>query len=245
MVILEVSNVSLSLDGKKILDNLSMEFWQGHIHAVVGPNGAGKTSLAYTVMGLSGYRPSEGDICFDGQSIMGLSVDERARHGLTLGWQEPSRYEGLTVEAFIRASSHTKDSGAVDSALESLGLSPSSYKKRALDKTLSGGERKKIEMASILAMQPSFVMLDEPDSGIDVSSLDYIFKALQDLKEAGTTVALITHSLTVLDQSEHAFLLCCGKLVDKGETKNIRRYFVDKCIPCDHKNEPERTLAEE
>ncbi|NOZ60878.1 MAG: ABC transporter ATP-binding protein [Calditrichaeota bacterium] len=246
MGILTVKNLSLSLDGHKILDDLSVDFWEGHIHAVVGPNGAGKSTFAYTIMGLSGYRDFEGDILFAGNSIKNLSVDQRARLGITLGWQEPARYEGLKVRDFIKAAAHFNGgkNGIVEEVLNKMGLEPPIYADRAVDKTLSGGERKKIEMASILAMRPKLVLLDEPDSGIDISALKNIFAALTYLKAMGSTVLLITHSLEVLKQADHAFLLCAGKIFDKGPVSRIRHYFEDKCLICDHKNAPEEFPAE-
>ena len=117
-------------------------------------------------------------------------------------------------------------------------MNPSDYLNRSVDKTLSGGERKRIELASILTMAPSLVMMDEPDSGIDVEALNKIFQAIARLKENGTTVLLITHSQTVLEQADHAFLMCCGRVVEKGAVDKIMNYFGEKCIPCDHKNQP-------
>jgi len=238
MTIVEVKNLSLMLNNKKILDDLTIEFWQGHIHAVVGPNGAGKSTFAYTLMGLGGYRHFDGDIFFAGESIRGWTIDQRARRGITLGWQEPARFEGLTVKKFISASANGKKYD-LDEVLLKMGLEPRDYAQRAVDKTLSGGERKKIEMASILAMRPQFVLLDEPDSGIDVASLDNIFNALKYLKNEGSTVVLITHSLAVLKQAEHAFLFCAGRIVDQGKVDRIKGYFENKCLPCDHQNLPD------
>jgi Fe-S cluster assembly ATP-binding protein len=91
MAVLEVKNLSLTLDGKRILNDLSIDFWEGHVHAVVGPNGAGKSTLAFTIMGLAGYRDVEGEVIFEGESLLDLNVDERARRGITLAWQEPAR----------------------------------------------------------------------------------------------------------------------------------------------------------
>jgi len=239
MGIVDVKNLTLSLGGKKILDDLTIDFWPGNIHAIVGPNGAGKSTLASTIMGLEGFTEFDGDILLDGESIRDLPVDKRARKGITLGWQEPARFEGLPVRRFIHAAAKDKSEENVRDCLSKLGLNPDTYMDRAVDKTLSGGERKKVEVASILAMQPRFVMMDEPDSGIDVSSLDNIFHALRILKEAGSTVILITHSLAVLKQAEHGFLLCHGQIVEKGKAEKLYRYFEDKCIPCDHKNVPD------
>jgi Fe-S cluster assembly ATP-binding protein len=238
MGILEVKDVVLTFNGKPILNRLNIDFWEGHIHAVVGPNGAGKSTLAATIMGLGGYRDFEGDILFEGKSIRGLNIDDRARKGITLAWQEPARFEGLPIRQFIGSAAQDKSPDGLKMILAQVGLEPDEYLNRALDKTLSGGERKKIELASILAMKPKVAILDEPDSGIDIESIQRIFDAVRMLKEGGTTVILITHSLAVLNEAEHAFLICHGRVVDKGSIDKIRQYFEDKCIPCDHKNVP-------
>ena len=239
MVLLEVAGLSLQFDSTQILDDLSIQFWEGYVHAVVGPNGAGKSTLASVIMGLPEYRQATGDILFEGRSIKDVPLDGRARLGITLAWQEPARFEGLTVSQFILASSREKKSGDVDSALERVGLDPARYRSRAVDRTLSGGERKRIELASILAMKPRLVMLDEPDSGVDIEAIERIFAAIDQLKKEGTTVLLITHSPKVLERADHAFLICCGRLIDKGETARVMEYFSGKCLPCPHKNEPD------
>lgn len=244
MGILSIKNLTLSLGNKNILNGLDVDFWEGHIHALVGPNGAGKSTTAFTIMGLDGYRDFDGDIVFQGESIKGLSINERARRGITLAWQEPARYEGMKVRSFIRAAAKDKSDKAIRDVLDKVGMNPDLYLDRSVDKTLSGGERKKVELASILAMRPKLVMLDEPDSGIDVASLNNIFKALKYLKDNGATVILITHSLEVLSHSEHAFLICHGQIVDKGSVEKITPYFSDKCIPCDHKNAPDIVLED-
>jgi Fe-S cluster assembly ATP-binding protein len=238
MEILQTKTLGLMLNNKKILNNITMNFEEGKVHALVGPNGAGKSTVAFTIMGLEGYTNIQGDILFEGESIAHLTLDERARKGITLAWQEPARYEGLTVEKFVRAAAK-KDRESAREALARVGLDPDEYLHRAVDKTLSGGERKKIEVASILVMEPRVVLLDEPDSGIDIESIEKIFDAIERLKERGTTVILITHSLAVLKQAEDGFLMCNGEVVDSGNVGKICTYFENKCIPCVHKNIPE------
>jgi Fe-S cluster assembly ATP-binding protein len=245
MGVLEVKNIKLQFNGKAILNDLSIDFWDGHIHAVVGPNGAGKSSLAAAIMGLAGYRGFNGDVLFEGKSIKDLTIDQRAQKGITLAWQEPARFEGLTIKDFIKASARDKSDNAVRAVLHEVGIESSEYIDRAVDKTLSGGERKKIELASILAMKPKVAILDEPDSGIDIESIERIFEVVKVLKDGGTTVIMITHSLAVLEHAEHAFLMCDGKVIDKGDIEKIRQYFEDKCLTCDHKNLPLQQIGDQ
>lgn len=242
MNILETRNLTLQLGGKNILHDLSMEIWEGHVHAVVGVNGAGKSTLANTIIGLSGYQDFAGDILFRGNSLKGKSIDDRAKMGITLAWQEPARFEGLKVKDFVLAPLKDKNLETAKQALDTVGLRPHIYLDRAVDKTLSGGERKKIELASILVMKPTLALLDEPDSGIDIESIEKIFAVVKRLKEGGTTVVFITHSQAVLRQAEHAFLLCHGRLVDKGSVDKINKYFENECMPCDLKDPRKKEL---
>jgi Fe-S cluster assembly ATP-binding protein len=238
MGVLELRDVTLELGGKRILNGVTVDFWEGHVHALIGPNGAGKSTLAGTIMGLPDYVHMEGEILLDGASIKDLPVDERAKRGITLAWQEPARFEGLRVDKFILAGACEKSIETVHRVLRRVGLDPEKYATRSVDKTLSGGERKRIELASILAMEPRVVLMDEPDSGIDVEALARIFDALADFKERGATVIMITHSQEVLKHAEHAFLLCNGRVIDKGNVGRIDGYFADKCVCCDHENVP-------
>ena len=241
--ILEVKDLSFSTNGKSILKNINIEVWEGYVHAIVGPNGAGKSTLASAIMGLEGYRDYQGSIYFKGEEISKLSVDERARRGITLGWQEPARYEGLLIKDFLKASARNKSNDFIFKQLERVGLDPEEYANRAVDKTLSGGERKKVELASILAMDPDLVLLDEPDSGIDAETLDKMFEIIKEQKKNKRTMVLITHSLAVLKQADHAFVFCNGEILMKAEAKKVIPYFKNKCLPCKHKNIPDEKGA--
>jgi len=241
MGVLQLRDVTLDLGGKRILDGLTIDFRRGGIHALCGPNGAGKSTLASTIMGLSGYTEFGGEILLEGDSLKGVPVDERARRGITLAWQEPARFEGLRVDTFIRAGARDKSREKTERVLRTVGLAPRKYMGRAVDKTLSGGERKRVELASLLAMEPKVVLMDEPDSGIDVEALEQIFESLQGLKAEGVTVILITHSAAVLKQAEHAFLMCNGQLIEEGPVEQIDRYFEGKCLPCLHTNQPDES----
>jgi Fe-S cluster assembly ATP-binding protein len=242
--LLEVKDLSLSINGKTILKDINMDIWEGYVHSIVGPNGAGKSTLASAIMGLEGYRDFQGTIHFKGKEISKLTIDERAKMGMTFGWQEPARYEGLLIKDFLKAASKDKNDDFILEQLDRMGLNADDYANRAVDKTLSGGERKKVELASILAMDPDLVLLDEPDSGIDVETLDKMFEVIKEQKKKKRTIVLITHSLAVLKQSDHAFMFCNGEILQKAEAKKIIPYFKNKCIPCKHKNIPDKEGVE-
>lgn len=233
--ILTVYDLHYSVQNNNILRGISLDIWKGYIHAIVGPNGAGKSTLVSCIMGLPGYQTQKGKIIFEGEDITNLPVYERARRGLTLAWQEPARFEGLKVKNFILIGAKNKCHKKAEEVLYMVGLEPKKYLERAVDRTLSGGERKRIELASIIAMEPKLILLDEPDSGIDIEALQKIFDLLKILKSSGITVVLITHSPVVLEKADHAFLMCCGRILDKGNIERISEYFKNKCIPCDHK----------
>ncbi|MGC8770294.1 MAG: ABC transporter ATP-binding protein [Brevinematia bacterium] len=241
MNILEIKNLSLERDGKFILKDINIDVWDGYVHAIIGQNGAGKSTLANTIMGLSAYKDFSGDILFEGKSIKNLSIDERARLGITLVFQEPARFEGLGVSDFILAGSKKKSKDIVIDALTKVGLDPLKYINRAVDKTLSGGERKRIELASVYAMKPRLILMDEPDSGVDIDSVKYIFDIIKEMKSEGSTIILVTHSPEVLKQAEHAFLLCGGMLVCKGETEKMFDYLSNRCSPCQHIGIPDKS----
>jgi Fe-S cluster assembly ATP-binding protein len=241
--VLSVQNLCVQAGGRTLLHEITLDIWSGYVHAIVGPNGAGKSTLAHSIMGLPGYHVTSGDILLDGTSIRDLPIHERVRRGLTLAWQEPARFEGLGVAEFILAGALQKREETLREALAMVGLDPALYANRAVDRTLSGGERKRIELASILAMNPRIVMMDEPDSGVDMDAMRFILEAIQGLRERGTTVILITHSLSVLRHADHAFLLCAGRLIEKGTADKIIPYFEGTCLPCKHVNVPDKNAV--
>ena len=236
MLLLEVKDLRLSVEETDILRGINLHVQQGSVHAVVGPNGAGKTTLANAIMGLPGALPQSGNILFEGHDITALPTHERARLGISLAWQEPARFEGIQVRDFLAIGAADKSERRLREALESVALDPDRYLDRAVDASLSGGERKRIEVASIVTMKPKLMILDEPDSGIDVEALSAIFDLLRTMKQKGTTVLLVTHSREVLSQADTATLVCFGKDVDEGPSARIEEYFARRCVPCDVHN---------
>lgn len=237
MNILEIENVSLSIDQEQILDDVSLTVRAGEVKAIIGPNGCGKSSLAYTVMGLKGYKPDSGQIVFDGEDIAGWSVDQRARRGITLAWQEPARFEGVSVREFLSLGLKSRNREVKEErlaeALQEVAIVPGKYLDRNIDETLSGGERKRIELASILLMEPRLVILDEPDSGVDVVALNNIGRVINDFRDNKTATLLITHSEEMLEYADRAALLCNGSVLKQGDPGEISDYFRYECIPCE------------
>jgi Fe-S cluster assembly ATP-binding protein len=235
---LEVRNLCLSLNGKPIINDLSLHVNKGEIHGVLGKNGTGKTTLAYLIMGVNNYIPSAGRMIFEGQDIADLSVSERAKKGISLAWQEPARIEGLSVRDYLMLSGNARGIKQVGDYLSVVGLEPASYLDRDIDNTLSGGERKRIELASVMAMQPKLAVLDEPDSGIDIVSLPFILNCIVEMNKRGSSVLLITHSEKVVETAHRVSVLCAGRILKTGEPGEMSLWFKENCQPCAHVNEP-------
>jgi len=235
---LEVENLQLRLNGKPIIDGLSLHINIGEIHALLGENGTGKTTLAYLLMGVNNYQPTGGRIIFEGWDIAGLSVTERARKGISLAWQEPARIEGLRVADYLKLSGNNLGLKQTKQYLQMVGLDPALYLDRDIDNTLSGGERKRIELASLLAMHPKLAILDEPDSGIDIISLPLILNGIVEMSKQGSSVLLITHNEKVTEIAHRVSVLCAGRIVRTGAPAETSLWFRENCQTCLHINEP-------
>ncbi|MFB0546223.1 MAG: ATP-binding cassette domain-containing protein [Anaerolineae bacterium] len=211
-----------------IVEDASFEVKEADIHALMGPNGSGKSSIAYAVMGLSAYRAQEGHIYFDGEEITHLPVTERARRGLTLAWQEPVRFEGITISEYIKAGLKDGDEMAVKAALELVGLDPASYAKRRVDASLSGGERKRVELAAVVAMRPKLMILDEPDSGLDIIVYDELYELLDQIRrETGAAILLISHREESGAVADAATLLWQGRVLKNGNFPEVMRAYCE------------------
>ena len=235
---LKIENLNLKRGDKQIIKDVSFEIADGEIFGILGTNGAGKSSLAYILMGSSGYKPDSGKIIFNGIDITGKSMDERARLGITLAWQEPARFEGISILDFILIGSAKKGHSLAEQYLEQMRLTPSEYRQRQVDKTLSGGERKKIELISLLAMKPKLAILDEPDSGIDMLSQEAVISLIREIKSYGGSVILITHDEEVVKIADRSALMCSGLAFKVGKPKEIIEYYKEHCKPCPTKIYP-------
>jgi len=234
---LQIKNLKLILDGKPIIDDLNLHVEKGEIHAVLGVNGTGKTTLAYLIMGVD-YLPDDGKIIFEGEDITRYPISQRAKMGITLAWQEPARFEGLTIREYLELANELK-TGEIEDCLWTVGLPPSQFLNRAVDASLSGGERRRVELASVLAMKPKFAILDEVDSGIDVISLPHIINGIAKMKSVGSSVLLVTHNEDAVAIADRASVLCAGKIFKTGSPKEMCQWFRQNCQVCEHINVPE------
>jgi Fe-S cluster assembly ATP-binding protein len=230
-VLLQVENVWVKRPGAEVLRGVNLTVRRGKVHALLGLNGSGKTSLALTLMGAGGYQPDQGRILFDGRDITSLGVTERARLGLTLAWQEPARFEGLPVADYLALGMKEPERARIEEALAAVALAPLVYMGRAVDATLSGGERKRIELAAVYAMRPRLAVLDEPDSGIDVLCLDDIMALVRRMASEGISVLMITHRDEMAEVADTASLMCAGAVVNTGTPVEVREYFAQRCRP--------------
>ncbi len=226
-----VDDISVVKEGVPILQEVTIKVAPGEIAGVLGRNGAGKSSLAYALMGVERYAPLQGRIWMRGEDITDLSITERAQRGLTLAWQHPARYEGISIRDYLRISSKSVTEASMEDALGRVQLEPR-YLERMLDKNLSGGERKRIELASIFLMQPRLAILDEPDSGVDLIALVEIMNLFRDLAENGNSVLIITHREDVAAACDRSYLMCGGRVVLEGSAEAVKRYFMSQCSPC-------------
>ncbi|HIC09480.1 MAG TPA: ABC transporter ATP-binding protein [Aquificales bacterium] len=236
--LLEVRNLKYRTEeGKEILKGVNLDVKEGEIHVLLGPNGAGKSTLANLIAGAGGYEePTEGEIIFDGKVINGKPLYERAKMGLTIAFQEPARFEGITVEEYLKLSARNNPDADIEACLRKVGLDPCHYLHRFVDDSLSGGERKRIELASIMCMKPKLAVLDEIDSGIDFVSIDEIGNLFKTMRDEGTTLLVITHRENIANIADRASLLCDGQIVETGDPRKIIKKFEKECLVCEVQN---------
>lgn len=229
--LLSIENLCLRREGRQILRGVNLAVYPGQVHVLLGLNGSGKSSLAYTLMGCDGYCPDSGRMLFDGQDLAQLSITERARLGITLAWQEPARFEGIPVGKFVGLGLSQPDRDQVVAALEAVSLPAKAYGYRAADQSLSGGERKRVELAAVYAMRPRLAILDEPDSGIDVFSLGDVERLIRSMAAAGSAILLITHREELAATADAASLMCNGTVIFSGDPDATRQYYRSRCHP--------------
>lgn len=205
----EIVNLHVEVEGKKILNGVDLKIPYGEVHAIMGPNGSGKSTLSYTIMGHKKYKIMEGDILFEGESILNLSTDERARKGIFLSLQYPVQITGVTTMNFLRnvIKSFYGDipirelREKINTSFESLKMNKD-FLARYVNDGFSGGEKKKNEIVQMQLIQPKFAILDEIDSGLDIDALRIIAENIQKMKNPNRSILLITHYQRLLNYIE-------------------------------------------
>ena len=205
-----------------ILDDLSLEIEKGKYIVITGPNGGGKTSLAKIIMGI--YTPEAGKVYLNDEDITDKSVPERARLGIGFGFQHPPRFKGMTVRDLLGIAAGRKLRHAeLCEYLTGVGLCAADYLNREVDTSLSGGELKRIEIASVLATDSPVMIFDEPEAGIDLWSFHRLTETFRSFheKEGGKTLIIISHQERIISQADEVLLIADGKLSGRGTPKEI------------------------
>lgn len=213
---LKLEHIGYEIDDKVILEDINLEL-ENEFVAITGPNGSGKSTLAKIIMGLC--QPTSGRIIFEGEDITPLSIDERAKRGISYAFQQPVRFKGLIVRDLLEIANNTGDKKAVYSVLESVGLKAKEYLNRELDDTLSGGEMKRIEIAMNVLRQSKLSLFDEPEAGIDLwsfQSLIHLFEKMQ--KEIQGGILIISHQERILRIADQIIYLKDGRILEDQES---------------------------
>jgi len=231
MSVLEIRDLHVTVDTDAgttpILNGITLTMRTGETHAIMGPNGSGKSTLAYTIAGHPKYTVTSGSITFDGQDVLDMSVDERARAGLFLAMQYPVEIPGVTVTNFLRTAKTALDGEApsirswtkeVKEAMGNLRMDPK-FAQRNVNEGFSGGEKKRHEILQLEVLKPKLAVLDETDSGLDVDALKIVSEGVNRAKEAtGLGVLLITHYTRILRyiRPDFVHVVVAGKIVEEG-----------------------------
>jgi Fe-S cluster assembly ATP-binding protein len=232
--VLSIENLHVAIDGKAILKGVNLTLRHGEIHALMGPNGSGKSTLSYALMGHPNYEVTEGKALLDGQNILEMEPDERAKAGLFLAFQYPTSIPGVTVANFLRHAvtnvRHPDRKEGEDlmpmrefrkelrQQMDDLGMDPD-FARRYLNEGFSGGEKKRAEVLQLAMLRPAFAILDETDSGLDIDAVRIVAEGVNKVAaKEGTGVLVITHYKRILDYINPQFVhvLFGGRVVEEG-----------------------------
>jgi Fe-S cluster assembly ATP-binding protein len=228
---LKIENLHVSVDGKEILQGLTLEVGAGEVHAIMGPNGSGKSTLAYALAGRPGYEITAGKVTFGDRDLMALAPEERAREGVFLGFQYPVEIPGVNnvylLKAALNAARKHRGLPEVD-AFEFLGLVREKMKvmhmdeaflSRGVNEGFSGGEKKRNEILQMLMLEPRLAILDETDSGLDIDALKVVANGVNTLRSPERSVVLVTHYQRLLDYivPDYVHVLVRGRIARSGD----------------------------
>lgn len=235
MSVLEIKDLHVAIDDKEILKGVNLVMKTGEIHAIMGPNGTGKSTLSAAIMGDPNYEVTQGEILFDGKNILDLEVDERARLGLFLAMQYPSEIPGISNAEFMRAAMNARrdedDKISVmqflkklDKKMELLNM-PEEMAERYLNEGFSGGEKKRNEILQLLMIEPTFAILDEIDSGLDIDALKVVSRGINEMRGEKFGALIITHYQRLLNYivPDVVHIMMEGRVVLTGDADLARR----------------------
>ncbi len=240
MWLLEIVDLSASIGGKQVLKNFNLRIGSGETHALFGPNGTGKTTLLNVIAGIPRYKVEGGRIVFKGEDITHMSMDERARKGIGMAFQRPPAIRGLKLKDLIKIINPGADAPAILKMMDF-----ASFGDRDVNRGFSGGEVKRSEMVQLLAQRPDFVMLDEPDSGVDLENIKLIGEAINVLTQKDQRPSLrtksgiiITHFGHILEymKADRAHVMLNGSIVCSGNPREIleqiKKSGYEGCVAC-------------
>lgn len=227
---LEVKDLHATVDGKKILNGLTLAIGDGEVHAIMGPNGSGKSTLAYVLAGRPGYEVTGGTITFKGRNLLDLAAEERAAAGVFLALQYPVEIPGVTTINFLRTALNAQAKARGEPELDAVSflkrlkeerdkLSMSDEMvKRAVNVGFSGGEKKRNEVLQMAMLKPSFAVLDETDSGLDIDALKLVAQGVNALRAPDRSFLVITHYQRLLDHivPDRVHVLAAGRIAKSG-----------------------------
>ena len=230
-MLLKITDLSVRVAGKDILKGVNLEVRRGEIHAIMGPNGSGKSTLAQVLAGRADYEVTGGSVTFEGQDLLALPAEERARAGLFLGFQYPVEIPGVNNVYLLKAALNAKRKAAgqpeVD-AYEFLALikqemklmqMSESFLSRGVNEGFSGGEKKRNEVLQMLVLEPKLAILDETDSGLDIDALKIVSMGVNSLRDPNRAVVLVTHYQRLLGYivPDHVHVLSGGRILKSGD----------------------------
>ncbi|APB31353.1 MULTISPECIES: Fe-S cluster assembly ATPase SufC [Enterococcaceae] len=235
MSVLEIKDLHVSIEEKEILKGVNLTMKTGEIHAIMGPNGTGKSTLSAAIMGNPNYTVTKGEILLDGEDVLEMEVDERARAGLFLAVQYPSEIPGITNAEFMRAAMNAKraddDKISVMDFLDKLDDKmalldmPEEMAERYLNEGFSGGEKKRNEILQLLMLEPTFAILDEIDSGLDIDALQVVSKGINEMRGDNFGSLIITHYQRLLNYivPDVVHIMMDGRVVMTGGADLAKR----------------------
>ncbi|MDA0338855.1 MAG: Fe-S cluster assembly ATPase SufC [Proteobacteria bacterium] len=230
MSILDIKNLHASVDGKEILKGIDLTVNAGEVHAIMGPNGSGKSTLAYVLAGRAGYEVTEGSVTYQGKDLLAMTADQRAREGVFLGFQYPVELPGVNGMTFLRTAVNAvrKHRGEPEydgidflkvlRAKAELLEMDDGLLKRAVNVGFSGGEKKRNEIVQMTVLDPTLMVLDETDSGLDIDALKVVSKGINAMRSPDKATVLVTHYQRLLSyvEPDHVHVLAKGKVVASG-----------------------------